>query len=169
MFRVSQHPSSGVPKTVTATSGVGHNHGTATSFQRTAKSLYMFRVSQHPSSGVPNTVTATSGVGHNPGTATSFQCTAKSLYMFRVSPHPSSGVPKTVTATSGVGHNHGTATSFQRGLIGTAVDSMQAFIYYKVTLHFHLLRTNSRTIYTFTLTLKHHKNVKMFHKVSICK
>ena len=34
MFRVSQHPSSGVLKTVTATSGTGHNTGTATSFQR---------------------------------------------------------------------------------------------------------------------------------------
>jgi len=34
MFRVSQHPSSGVQKTVTATSGTGHNTGTATSLQR---------------------------------------------------------------------------------------------------------------------------------------
>ena len=34
MFRVSQHPSSGVLKTVTATSGTGHNIGTATSLQR---------------------------------------------------------------------------------------------------------------------------------------
>ena len=34
MFRVSQHPSSGVLKTVTATSGIGHNIGTAASFQR---------------------------------------------------------------------------------------------------------------------------------------
>ena len=34
MFRASQHPSSGVLKTVTATSGIGHNTGTATSFQR---------------------------------------------------------------------------------------------------------------------------------------
>jgi len=33
MFRVSQHPSSGVLKTVTATSGTGHNTGTATSLQ----------------------------------------------------------------------------------------------------------------------------------------
>ena len=30
MFRVSQHPSSGVLKTVTAASGTGHNIGTAT-------------------------------------------------------------------------------------------------------------------------------------------
>ena len=34
MFRVSQHPPSGVLKTVTAASGTGHNIGTATSLQR---------------------------------------------------------------------------------------------------------------------------------------
>ena len=34
MFRVSQYPSSGVLKTVTAASGTGHNIGTATFFQR---------------------------------------------------------------------------------------------------------------------------------------
>ena len=34
MFRASQRPSSGALKTVTATSGIGHNTGTATSFQR---------------------------------------------------------------------------------------------------------------------------------------
>ena len=34
MFRVSQHPSLGVLKTVTATSGTVHNTGTATSLQR---------------------------------------------------------------------------------------------------------------------------------------
>ena len=34
MFRVSQHPSSGVLKIVTAASGTGHNSGTATSLQR---------------------------------------------------------------------------------------------------------------------------------------
>ena len=34
MFRVSQHPSSEVLKTVTAVSGTGHNTGTATSLQR---------------------------------------------------------------------------------------------------------------------------------------
>ena len=37
MFRVSQHPSSGILKTVTAASGIsgtGHNIGTATSLQR---------------------------------------------------------------------------------------------------------------------------------------
>ena len=34
MFRTSQHPSSGILKTVTAASGTGHNTGTATSLQR---------------------------------------------------------------------------------------------------------------------------------------
>jgi len=33
-FRVSQHPLSGALKTVTTTPGIGHNTGTATSFQR---------------------------------------------------------------------------------------------------------------------------------------
>jgi len=34
MFRVSQHLSKGVLKTVTTASGIGHNIGTATSLQR---------------------------------------------------------------------------------------------------------------------------------------
>ena len=34
MFPVSQHPSSGVLKTVAAASGTGHDTGTATSLQR---------------------------------------------------------------------------------------------------------------------------------------
>jgi len=34
MFRVSQHPSSGVLKTVAAASSTGYNIGTATSLQR---------------------------------------------------------------------------------------------------------------------------------------
>ena len=34
MFRVSQHPSSGVLKTVTAASATGHDTGTTTSLQR---------------------------------------------------------------------------------------------------------------------------------------
>jgi len=34
MFRASQHPASGALKTVTAISGIGHNFGTAISFQR---------------------------------------------------------------------------------------------------------------------------------------
>ena len=93
MFRASQHPSSGVLKTVTATSGIGHNTGTATSFQR----------------GLLRT-----GVSESCGMYTF-------VYMFRASQHPSSGVLKTVTATSGIGHNTGTATSFQRGLLRTGV------------------------------------------------
>jgi len=39
MFRASQRPSSGVLKTVTATSGIGHNTGAATFFQRGLISL----------------------------------------------------------------------------------------------------------------------------------
>ena len=34
MFRVSQHPSSGLLKIVPAASGTGHNTGTATALQR---------------------------------------------------------------------------------------------------------------------------------------
>jgi hypothetical protein len=34
MFQVSQHPSSGVLKTVISASGTGHNTGTGTSLQR---------------------------------------------------------------------------------------------------------------------------------------
>jgi len=34
MFRVSQHPSPGVLKTVTSASGIGHSTGAATSLQR---------------------------------------------------------------------------------------------------------------------------------------
>jgi len=34
MFRVSQHPSLGVLETVSATSGISHGTGTATSFHR---------------------------------------------------------------------------------------------------------------------------------------
>jgi len=37
MFRVSQHPSSGVLEKVTAASGTDHNTGTATSLQRGLK------------------------------------------------------------------------------------------------------------------------------------
>jgi len=51
MFRVSQHPSSGVLKTVSATSGIGHDTGTATSFH----------------CGLIRT-----GICHDTGTATSF-------------------------------------------------------------------------------------------------
>ena len=40
MFRVSQHPLSGLLKTVTAASGTGHNTGTATSLQRSLIGQY---------------------------------------------------------------------------------------------------------------------------------
>ena len=43
MFRVSQHPSSGVLKTVTAASGTGHNIGTATSFLYIYIYIYIYR------------------------------------------------------------------------------------------------------------------------------
>ena len=42
MFRVPQHPSSGVLKTVTAASGTGHNTGTASSLQRGPIGGYSF-------------------------------------------------------------------------------------------------------------------------------
>ena len=44
MFRVSQHPSSGVLKTVTAASGTGHDTGTATSLQRGLQALYTYSI-----------------------------------------------------------------------------------------------------------------------------
>jgi ABC-type phosphonate transport system ATPase subunit len=71
MFQVSQHPSSGLLKTVSATSGIGHGTGTATSFQHGL--IGTGHQSQHPSSGVLKTVSATSGIGRDTGTATSFQ------------------------------------------------------------------------------------------------
>jgi len=43
MFRVSQHPSSGVLKTVTAISGTGHNTGTATSLQRGPLFIFFYK------------------------------------------------------------------------------------------------------------------------------
>ena len=100
MFRVSQHPSSGVLKTVTAASGTGHNTGTATSLQRgLIGTIISILIKIQPGATVCNLI----------------YFTAKSLYMFRVSQHPSSGVLKTVTAATGTGHNIGTATSLQRG------------------------------------------------------
>ena len=99
MFRVSQHPSSGVLKTVTAASGTGHNTGAATSLQR---GLIRPRWREVAVLIQPD------------ATVCRYLFTAKSLYMFRVSQHPSSGVLKTVTGTD---HNIGTATPLQRGLI----------------------------------------------------
>jgi hypothetical protein len=57
MFRASQRPSSGVPKTVSATSGIGHGIGTATSFHR---DLIWNQATVEGSSGT-NTMTYTRG------------------------------------------------------------------------------------------------------------
>jgi len=107
MFRVSQHPSSGILQTVTAASGTGHNIGTATSLHCGLMRSWW--------------ITNATDVNKNPTDATvcRYLFTAKSIYMFRVSQHPSLGVLKTVTAASGTGHNIGTATSLQRGQVGT--------------------------------------------------
>jgi len=105
MFRVSQHPSSGVLKTATAASGTGHNTGTATSLQRGPIG---------PICGMDK-LSESSKIQPD-ATVCRYLFTAKSLYMFRVSQHPSSGVLKTITAASGTGT--GTANSLQRGLIG---------------------------------------------------
>ena len=63
MFRVSQHPSSGVLKTVTAASVTGHNTGAASSLQRGLIGTGLCE----------SHVTAASGTGHNTGAATSLQ------------------------------------------------------------------------------------------------
>jgi hypothetical protein len=73
MFRASLRPSSGVLKTVTATSGMGHNIGAAASFQRGLIRTSVSELTLRPSSGVLKTVTATCGIGHNIGVANSFQ------------------------------------------------------------------------------------------------
>ena len=96
MFQVSQHPSSGVHKTVTAAYGTGHNTGTATSLQRGLIRPRWWEVA------VP--VLWPHGYVHRnamlikiqpDATVCRYLFTAKSLYMFRVSQHPSSGVLKT--------------------------------------------------------------------------
>jgi len=60
MFRVSQHPSSGVLRTVAAASGTGHNTGTATSLQRvqvgTESAGAVFSTPDNGSSGHPKHV-----------------------------------------------------------------------------------------------------------------
>ena len=55
MFRVSQHPSLGVLKTVTAASGTGHDTGTATSLQRglSLKKQLMFLSEWHEFASAP--------------------------------------------------------------------------------------------------------------------
>jgi len=101
MFRVSQLPSSGVLKTVTAASGRGHNTGTATSLQ-----LGLIR---------PWWITNATDANKNPT-----RCNSMQIFIYcKVTLHVSgvtapSGVLKTVTAASGTGHNTGTATSLQR-------------------------------------------------------
>ena len=92
MFRVSPQPSSGLPKTVTAASGTGHNIGAATSQQRGQKA---------------------SGTGHNIGTATSQQRGQKASgtgHNIGTATSQQRGQKASVT-----GHNIGTATSLQRG------------------------------------------------------
>jgi len=58
MFRVSQHPSSGVLKTVTAASGAGHNTGTAASLQSPDQATL-------EGSSCTNIVTCTGGCGYS--------------------------------------------------------------------------------------------------------
>jgi len=72
MFRVSQHPSSGVVADIYLLQATLHVSGVTAPIIRstcrylfTAKLLYMFRVSQHPSSEVLKTVAAACGAGHN--------------------------------------------------------------------------------------------------------
>ena len=59
MFRVSRRPSSGALKTVTATSGIGHNTGTATSFQRGSDQTTL------EGSSCTSVMTYTRGSGHS--------------------------------------------------------------------------------------------------------
>jgi len=58
MFWVSQHPSSGVLKTVTAASGTGHNTGAATSLQ------HPYQATLEGSSGT-SIMTCTGGCGYS--------------------------------------------------------------------------------------------------------
>jgi len=55
MFRVSQHPSSGVLETVTPASGTGHNIGTATSLQLITLVISKVCVSSAPDDGCCDT------------------------------------------------------------------------------------------------------------------
>jgi len=110
MFRVSQHPSSGVLETVTAASGTVHNIGTATS-------LHLVFCDSHTLVPIRSrwSEVAVPILWPVPEVAVTvfsrYLFTVMSFYMFRVSQHPSSGVLETVTAASGTGHNTGTATS----------------------------------------------------------
>ena len=64
MLLASQHPSSGALKTVTATTGIGHNTGAATSFQRG-----LFRTSPEQATleggSCTSIMTYTSGTGYS--------------------------------------------------------------------------------------------------------
>ena len=62
MFRVSQHPSSGVLKTVTAASGTSHNTGKATSLQR---GLIRQRQAKLEGSSCTSIMTCTEGCGYS--------------------------------------------------------------------------------------------------------
>jgi len=96
IFRVSQHPSSGVLKTVSATSGIGHDTGTATSFQR-GLIRPRWKVTLHVQL-LPSSVSWSGHVG-------------RSLYMY------SYFLPTWPDQATLEGHSTCTATSFQRGLI----------------------------------------------------
>ena len=66
MFRVSQHPSSGVLKTVTAASGTGHNTGTAISLQcGLIETGLCVRLAQTPDDGCCDTRNMQSDVAVN--------------------------------------------------------------------------------------------------------
>jgi len=72
MFRVSQHPSSGVLKTLTAASGTGHNIGTATSLQRASRVAGITRLAQNSpdqatleGSSCTDIMTSTGGCGYS--------------------------------------------------------------------------------------------------------
>jgi len=125
MFRVSQHPSSGVLKTVSATSGIGHDAGTANCYTRWLRLFYTVSFWCSCScidllsvwhQWILNSWFRASWFNVNKkvqldATVCRHLFTARSLYMFRVSQHPSSGVLKTVSTTSGIGHDAGTATA----------------------------------------------------------
>ena len=64
MFRVSQHPSSGLLKNVPAASGTGHNTGTATPLQRGLMGLRPDQTTLEGSSGT-SSMTCPGGCGYN--------------------------------------------------------------------------------------------------------
>jgi len=110
----------------------------------TAKLLHMFRVSQHPSSGVLKIVTAASGTGHNTGAATSLQrgligTESRSdhvgrefliLLMMGAGCQPQNQFE----GHSKLKHN-GNYTYHNVNKNPTSCNSIQIFIYCKVTLH----------------------------------